>query len=403
MAISDDVRQTRLGKLETVKKAGLNPYPEAVKRTHTLKEANDRFGGLLAEGKEIILAGRMIGLRLAGDSFLADLFDGTGKMAAVLEKSKIGPKGFDFFKDVFDEGDIIEVRGWLAEKEGEKVLEAVDYRMLAKSLKPLPEKWRGCDMDSENAAGRASGIYDGTIRIMAEFLEDKGFINAPAEGFKWFGDFFRIGEEGLMDVYWSFADCRMAMALTEEMISLAQESAGDREISFERPWGRMEYFDLFEKYAGIKYAEAGEKAIVAKAESLGIDVSGKTGKAFLADTICGKICWPELANPTFVLHGPDGSLIPAKKTEKHLEKLADCRLVIGGKEVANIFSEQNNPLELEKREKDLPGARYSDAVEYGLPPAARIIVNLEKLTSLLSSGGKGSLPSSAGGRKNHQA
>jgi lysyl-tRNA synthetase class 2 len=428
MAMLDEIRQARLKKLEAVKKAGLDPYPETAKRTHTLKEANEKFDDLLAEEKEIIVAGRIMNLRPEGVSFFADLCDDTGKIAAIFGKNKIGPKGFDFFENVFDEGDIIEVRGWPAKFGGEKAIEAVDYRMLAKSLNLLPKHLRGFFDGGEKLSECDGGergdnfCHSAIVAEMAGFLKGKGFSDAyflkrPFWG--GFGKIFEIGkgnageshglDSGKMEILWGCADYRIAMELAEEMIFSAVKAAGKteavfqgKEISFERPWSRIEYADLFEKRTGIKYPDANEKAIAERAKNLGLDIAGKSGKAFLADVICEKACWPELEDPTFVLHSPKGSLVPARQLEKHPDKLADCRLIAGGVEIVNIFSELNDPAEIKEREGGLSGVRCPDVIEYGLPPAARISVNLNKLDSLLSemeTKGRRSLPSSAGGRK----
>lgn len=144
MATLDELIKNRLGKLEAVKKSGFNPYPEAVKRTHFLSEARGEFGSLSGSGKEVVLAGRVKSLREHGASAFLDIEDGTGKMQAFFKKDRLGEKSYKFFSDVVDIGDFIEIRGTLFEtKKGEKTIEAADFKMLSKSLRPLPEKWHG--------------------------------------------------------------------------------------------------------------------------------------------------------------------------------------------------------------------------------------------------------------------
>src|SRR4030043_375139 len=144
MATIDEIRKTRLKKLEAVKKALFNPYPEKTKRTHSVLQALVDFNTIFRSKKEIILAGRIKSLRGHGGSVFLDIEDGAGKIQAFLKKDRVGEKSYKFFSDSCDIGDFIELRGVLFKtKKGEKTLEISDFKMLAKSLLPLPEKWHG--------------------------------------------------------------------------------------------------------------------------------------------------------------------------------------------------------------------------------------------------------------------
>lgn len=141
MATIEELRKTRLKKLEAIKKAGLSAYPEKTKRTHKTKEALEDFTSLSRSKKEIVLVGRIRSLRSHGGSLFLDIEDGTGRIQAFLRKDKLGERGFKFFLDNFDIGDFIELRGALFKtKRGEKTIEVADYKILTKSLLPLPEK-----------------------------------------------------------------------------------------------------------------------------------------------------------------------------------------------------------------------------------------------------------------------
>ena len=144
MATIDELRKIRLQKLEAIQKAGILAYPGAVKRTHTISRALARFEKLSKAKKEIILTGRIMSLRGHGGATFFDVEDGMGKIQVFLKKDGVGETAYKFFIDNFDIGDFIEARGILLKtKAGEKTLEARDYKILAKNLRPLPEKWHG--------------------------------------------------------------------------------------------------------------------------------------------------------------------------------------------------------------------------------------------------------------------
>ena len=113
MATLDEIRKSRVRKLEVIKKALILPYPEKTKRTHKISQALADFNSLAKTKKEIILAGRIRSQREHGGSTFLDIEDGTGKIQAFLKKDRLGEKGYKFFFDSFDIGDFIESRGVL--------------------------------------------------------------------------------------------------------------------------------------------------------------------------------------------------------------------------------------------------------------------------------------------------
>jgi lysyl-tRNA synthetase class 2 len=144
MATSDELRQIRIQKLESLEKAGFSGYPVETKRTHKIEEVLADFSSLSSGAKEVVLAGRVKGMRGHGGATFIDVEDGSAKIQGFLKKDGLGEKGYQFFIDHFDVGDFIEIRGTLFEtKRGEKSMDVRDFKMLAKSLRPLPEKWHG--------------------------------------------------------------------------------------------------------------------------------------------------------------------------------------------------------------------------------------------------------------------
>ncbi|MFH1575898.1 MAG: lysine--tRNA ligase, partial [Candidatus Nealsonbacteria bacterium] len=139
-----NIQKNRLKKLEALKKAGVNPYPAKTARTHFVQGVLTDFVKLAGAKTKVVLCGRIRSVREHGGLTFFHIEDETGALQALLNREKIAEKKYQFFADSFDIGDFIEVSGILFEtKRGEKTVEADDFRILAKSLLPLPEKWHG--------------------------------------------------------------------------------------------------------------------------------------------------------------------------------------------------------------------------------------------------------------------
>jgi lysyl-tRNA synthetase, class II len=140
----EDIQKTKLEKLENIKKAGMEAYPEKTERDMTNREALDNFSGLAGEKKEISLVGRVKSFRLMGNIAFAHLEDGTAKIQAFFNNQILGADKFNLFASSLEIGDFISVRGILFEtKAGEKTLEAHDCKMLAKNMRPVPTEYFG--------------------------------------------------------------------------------------------------------------------------------------------------------------------------------------------------------------------------------------------------------------------
>jgi len=168
MSTIDEIRKVRLEKLRKIERAGLNPYPAVSKRTHTIEQALTGFAKLKKSKKEIILAGRIMAQRGHGALLFLNIQDGSrlrssgasawqaaNNIQVILRQDKIGESGFKFFTETMDIGDFVEIKGALIEsKTKEKTIEAVDFKILAKSLLPLPEKWHGLQDTEEKLRKR---------------------------------------------------------------------------------------------------------------------------------------------------------------------------------------------------------------------------------------------------------
>jgi len=173
-----DIRAERLKKLETLKAAGMDAYPASTLRTHTGAEFAAQFEVLEKEGKEIVLAGRIMAKRGQGGIAFLDLFDGstslttggTQKAQAVLQKEEMTGDLYTLFTDTSDVGDFIEIAGTaFTTKRGERSLKASSWKMLSKSLLPLPDSWFGLKDEELKLRERyLAMLLDPELRSMAE-------------------------------------------------------------------------------------------------------------------------------------------------------------------------------------------------------------------------------------------
>ncbi len=189
MVTIEKLRKVKFKKLEAIKKAGFSVYPIKTKRTHKIARALKDFASLAHSKKEITLVGRIKSLRIHGGATFSHLEDGTGKIQAYFRKDRLGERGYQFFLDNFDIGDFIEIRGILFQtKKGEKTIEADDFKMLAKGLLPLPEKWHGLkdveerfrkrylDLIFNPEVKKKFEIRSKIIKEIRTFLEKEGFL-----------------------------------------------------------------------------------------------------------------------------------------------------------------------------------------------------------------------------------
>ncbi len=144
MASLEELKNVRLEKLDRLKNAGMDPFTAVCNRDHTILEAENEFESLEKNEKDISIAGRIISLRGQGAILFFNLDDGTGVFQGLLKKDEISEDLFNLFFDNIDIADFIEVKGNLfTTKTGAHTIKVKDWRILTKSLAPLPDKWHG--------------------------------------------------------------------------------------------------------------------------------------------------------------------------------------------------------------------------------------------------------------------
>ncbi len=177
MSSFEELRQTRIDKLNKLVKLGINPYPANSKRDYSLAEVKEDFEKLSSEDK-IHLAGRIMSIRGQGGLIFFNINDGTGLFQALLKKDEVEEKIFNLFQETIDIGDFIEVCGKLfTTKRGEKTLQVSDWKILSKSLRPLPEKWHGIQDEEEKLRKRYLDIlFNDDLKDL--FIKRSKFWNA---------------------------------------------------------------------------------------------------------------------------------------------------------------------------------------------------------------------------------
>jgi lysyl-tRNA synthetase class 2 len=141
MEDQSDLVKVRREKLKNIRKQNIDPYPAQVSRTNLACEIKKNFNNL--KNKKIILAGRLVGLRGHGKAKFGNIKDESGNVQVYFKYDKLGKKSFEFLENI-DLGDFLEVEGKIFKTHtGEQTLEVSKYKVLVKSLMPLPEKWHG--------------------------------------------------------------------------------------------------------------------------------------------------------------------------------------------------------------------------------------------------------------------
>jgi len=138
----EEIIALRREKLERLRARGIDPYPQRFRRTHTAQEAIDLLGEG-DQGPEVTVAGRVMATRNMGRATFLDLRDGSGRLQVYLKRDTLGDPTYEVLHDI-DLGDFLGVTGTLFRtKTGEPTVEAKSLTLLAKALRPPPEKWHG--------------------------------------------------------------------------------------------------------------------------------------------------------------------------------------------------------------------------------------------------------------------
>ena len=209
----------------------------------------------------------------------------------------------------------------------------------------------------------------------------------------------------VMEIYVAYKDYYWMMDFTEKMIEhcaiavngTTKAQFGDQEIDFKAPYARVSMTDAILKFTGFDITGKSEQELYDFAKSIGIEVNETMGKGKLIDEIFGEKCEGNFIQPTFITDYPI-EMSPLTKKHRSKEGLTErFELMVCGKEVANAYSELNDPIDQRERfeeqlklsEKGDDEAMFIDndflrALEYGMPPTSGLGIGMDRLIMFLT-------------------
>ncbi|QTD38629.1 lysine--tRNA ligase [Polaribacter batillariae] len=472
------VRREKLVKLRDL---GINPYPaDLFPIDSNSKEIKQHF----SEGKQVIIAGRLMSRRIQGKASFAELQDGEGRIQVYFNRDEICT-GEDktlyneVYKKLLDIGDFIGITGTLfTTKVGEKTVMVKSFKLLSKALKPLPlpkTDAEGNTFDEFNdpelryrqryadlvvnphvkevfikrtklfnamrsffnnagyfevetpvlqpipggAAARPFITHHNSLDIplymrIANELYLKRLIVGGFDGVYEFSKNFR--NEGMdrthnpeftaMEIYVSYKDYNWMMDFCERLLEhcaiavngTSEATFGEHKINFKAPYKRISMRDSILEFTGFDIYDKTEDEIRTAAKSMHIEVDETMGKGKLIDEIFGEKCEGNYIQPTFITDYPKEMSPLCKEHRDNPELTERFELMVCGKEIANAYSELNDPIDQRQRfEHQLKLAAKGDdeatefidydflrALEYGMPPTSGMGIGMDRLIMFLT-------------------
>ena len=208
-----------------------------------------------------------------------------------------------------------------------------------------------------------------------------------------------------MEIYVSYKDYNWMMAFTEQLLEFiclqvlgtTKVRVGDKEIDFKAPFKRITMLDAIKEHTGIDISQMNEKELRATCKQLGIEADETMGVGKMIDEIFGEKCEGTYIQPTFITDYPK-EMSPLTKEHRSNPRLTErFELMVNGKEIANAYSELNDPIDQRARfedqlrlsEKGDDEAMFIDhdflrALEYGMPPTSGMGIGMDRLVMLLT-------------------
>ncbi len=470
----------RREKLSKLKELGINPYPANLYPVDTTsKQVEENY----QEGKEVVVAGRLMSVRIQGKASFASLQDSEGRVQLYFNRDEICP-GEDktlyneVFKKLLDLGDFIGVEGTLFTTQvGEKTILVKNFVLLSKVLRPLPMPKVDADGNVYDAFTDPEMRYrmryvdmvvnphvkevflkrTKLFNAMRQFFNDAGYLEVETpvlqsipggasarpfithhnaldiplymrianelylkrlivggfDGVYEFSKNFR--NEGMdrthnpeftaMEIYVAYKDYHWMMDFTEKLLEHCAKAVngttkatfGKYEVDFKAPYPRVTMTDAIKQFTGFDITGKSEDELREFAKSIGIEVNETMGKGKLIDEIFGEKCEGNFIQPTFITDYPK-EMSPLTKEHRDNPALTErFELMVCGKEIANAYSELNDPIDQRERfeeqlklsEKGDDEAMFIDqdflrALEYGMPPTSGLGIGMDRLIMFLT-------------------
>ncbi|MCC6851119.1 MAG: lysine--tRNA ligase [Rubrivivax sp.] len=464
----------RRDKLRALRARGV-AYPNDFKPRHQAAELHQRWGQvpnaeLEPQAVAVVVAGRMMLKRVMGKACFAALQDASGRIQLYVTQDAVGAERLAEFKH-WDLGDIVGCEGLLFRtKTGELSVKATRIRLLAKSLRPLPDKFHGMadqeqkyrqryvDLATDESARARFVARSRAVASIRNYMVEHGFLEvetpmlhpipgganarpfvthhnaldqqmflriAPELYLKRLvvGGFERVFEinrnfrnEGLsarhnpeftmMEFYAAYWTHRDLMDFTERLLRhAARAAAGSAVLSYagqtidlEPPFARLTVREALVQHAGLSAAEAGDAALLhARLKALGEEPPAHWTLAELQFGVFEALVEDQLVQPTFIVDYPVEVSPLARARDADPTVTERFELFITGREMANGFSELNDPEDQAARfaaqaankeagdeEAMYYDADYIRALEYGMPPAAGCGIGIDRLVMLFT-------------------
>lgn len=470
----------RREKLTKLKELGINPYPAPLYPVNTTsKDILTHY----EEGKEVIVAGRLMSLRVQGKASFATLQDSEGSVQLYFNRDEMCPDEDktlynEVFKKLLDLGDFIGVEGYLfITKMGEKTVMVKNFTLLSKVLRPLPMPKVDADGKVHDAFTDPEQRYrmryvdlvvnpqvkevfikrTKLFNAMRQFFNEAGYLEVETpvlqaipggasarpfithhnaldiplymrianelylkrlivggfDGVYEFSKNFR--NEGMdrthnpeftaMEIYVAYKDYHWMMDFTERLLEHCAKAVngttkatfGAHTVDFKAPYPRVTMTDAIKQFTGFDITGKTEEELRVFAHSIGIAVDETMGKGKLIDEIFGEKCEGNFIQPTFITDYPK-EMSPLTKEHRDNPDLTErFELMVCGKEIANAYSELNDPIDQRERfeeqlrlsEKGDDEAMFIDqdflrALEYGMPPTSGLGIGMDRLIMFLT-------------------
>jgi lysyl-tRNA synthetase class 2 len=474
----------RRNALSELRKLGIDPYPaEAYEITATAADILANYESNPAAYQNISLAGRIMTRRIMGSAAFMELQDSTGRVQVYLKRDDLCPDEDKtlyntVFKKLLDLGDFVGVKGYVfTTQTGEISIHVTEFKLLSKSLKPLPivkrdeegniydgftdpelrYRQRYVDltvnpgfkqifvnrskvintmrsyfneqgwMEVETpilqpihggAAARPFATHHNTLDMplylrIANELYLKRLIVAGFDGVYEFGKMFR--NEGMdrthnpeftaMEIYVAYKDYIWMMAMVESCLEriavaihgTAEVPVGNHKINFAGPYEKLTMYESIQKYTGVDVSSMTEEQLKDTCKSFGVEVDATMGRGKLIDELFSEKVEANLIQPTYITDYPL-EMTPLAKKHRSKEGLVErFELFVNGKEIANAYSELNDPIDQKERFEDqLKLAARGDieamvmdedfvrALEYGMPPTSGLGIGIDRLVMLMT-------------------
>ena len=469
-----EIIDERQAKADALRQNGFDPYPRRAQRSHIIGEALDLFTAHEAEspetdGPRVTLTGRIVALRHMGRIVFIDLTDDSGQIQ-VLASQRALDNSWRLLEEL-DLGDFLEASGPLVRsRRGEISVQADRLAVLAKALRPPPEKYHGLqdvetryrqrylDLIANDDAKNVLRTRSQVVSAMRRFMDERGFLEvetpvlqaeaggAAARPFLTHlnaldeprqlrialelhlkrlivGGFDKVYEIGrvfrnegvgnrwnpeftMLESYEAYTDYHGVAEMVEAALSyVATEVIGstrvpwrDGEVDFTPPFQRITMVDAVREHVGVDFRDYPTiESMEVLLREHGIAIPPEAGWGKLFDELVSERVEPHLRQPTFLLDYPVAISPLAKRTEYDDTLVERFELFVGGWELANAYTELNDPVDQRQRfeeqlqlraagddEAELLDEDFIVALEHGMPPTGGLGMGMDRLAMLLT-------------------